>query len=342
MRGDLNRKAPIFSLGFLLCLPSLAFAQNAPTVEDRSFEIVWEQNLGARYDGAFYRWAICADGRSYFTDALGRVAVLDPQGRVLYDRAAHSELQGTVAIACDSAGRLRAANPGSLLTWEFSETLRLVSSIDLKSRQLQPSRLAILPSGEAVVLGSRTGVEHVLHVLTKEGELAQSFGHPTDERTPSMTRQVARRGSIVWDSSNNRLLYSPLNPLDVRAYDLDGRLLARNLDASPDLQPTSKDPLLQAVFPSDEIAYAAGLPDKTVAVQMIVLGERGGQKRARATLLVLLDAQSLRVTRLVPLRNQVPGILQGASADGILYFAAVSPQQGIRLIAARSRRSILP
>ncbi|HBY59546.1 MAG TPA: hypothetical protein DEH78_06965 [Solibacterales bacterium] len=298
---------------------------------DPALNVLWERNLGPRYDQALYRWAVCSNGRSYFTDARGRIAALDSDGRVLDDSARHSELIGTVAIACDPQGNLRAVNGGRLLTFSLEGAIGLQSSVDIQKHKLSPSRLLVTPSNSLIVSGSRNGSAFI-HVLTEDGALVRSFGEPPAEAPASLSRESARRASIAWDSVNNRLLHVPMNHFDVRAYDPGGRLLARNPKALAEVEPPSLDPLSGRPRPNDEVLSVAALPDGSLALQAAVLAQRSSGKRFRTGVLALLNADLAVVRRI---EGPVPGILQGSRADGALYFMSITPGNGIRLIAAK-------
>ncbi|MDX2150142.1 MAG: hypothetical protein SFV54_05370 [Bryobacteraceae bacterium] len=299
-----------------------------------SFDLVWQQNLGPRYDDALFRWAVCRDGSSYFTDAKGRLAILNAEGRVLYDSARHSELLSTVAIACDPEGRFSAANERRVMTFAFDGSrVQLVSEIDIRAHRVRPSRLLVPPSGEFVLTGFRDGASYI-HVVRRDGSLARSFGEPPAELNASLARESARRASIAWDLSGGRLIYIPMSHFDVRAYALDGQLLKRCPAALAGFRQPSPDILTGRARPGGEVFYAAALPDGSLAVQAALVTDGPARKPSQKLTLALLDRE-LQVPFARVLDASMPGILQGASADGTLYFMSITPQQGIQLRAGR-------
>lgn len=295
-----------------------------------SVQVDWKQNLGPNYEGAFFRWAICPDGSSYFTDALGRLARLNANGKVLEDRTGVPELRGTVAVSCDVDSKLRAANWGRLLVLDPTQTPVVQLSVDINHLRLRPSRLAVTREGEWVILGQRNGREFV-YVLDRTGALVRSFAEAPVLLPSSLASTSARRGSLLLNDARNEVLYLPMSPPEMRVYDRDGQLVRRSSYLLPDAIIPTQNPISGDISPADEVMYATNLPNDRVVVQMFRVVNRSTPSRVRKSSLIILnqglnpevmfDANAVGIT----------GFLQGSSADGALFFATITPQQGIQL-----------
>jgi hypothetical protein len=323
---------------FLLAATTLSAAQ--PAANRLRIETQWKTQLGPYDREGLFRLAPCPDGSSYFTDARGRIAHLTVSGAVAFDSGPYEELKATVAVACDSEGFLHALNPGLLTKWEARNGKpHLISSIDVRSLRLSPSRLAVAGDGNFYVLSvrSKPGFAAYLHQLDQRGNFVAAFESPPVATDAVLAQTAIRRGSIALDQQSGRVAFLPLNPFEVGLFDQRGRETHRRVVASG-FQPLRTHPEHGYVIGGDQVMSAAfvagvGLVSQTAETVRLDSGKGSG-----AFFLNVIDPESLDLRDRLSLKGVVGGVLQGASADGGLYFLTVTPRIGVQVTRAALAR----
>jgi hypothetical protein len=292
----------------------VAWAAPAPG-EALELEPLWRTRLGPVSGDAIYRLAVCPDGGVYFSDSLGRIARLAPDGRVELDLAGHDELRGVTAIACGPDGRLHAMDRSRLTVWKPSAgRMALVSTHETRRLGLVPIQLAAAPEVYLVLARKRGGKEQGIYRLSWQGGSPE----PVALDVPVAGPQPADRGVFAWHPGAGKVALFPARSLAARIHDWNGRTAATAL-------PEAAGTRIEAVL------HAGYLPEGNLLVQTVETG-MDGRKVFR---LRLLREDGMRQDLPFPSARGVGGILQGVSSAGAAVFASITPADGIQIHAAR-------
>ena len=351
MNWSLRLRRVSFSLLFLLGLTVLPVFTHAAEVE---WQRHWTVQVNIK-DGftrpTFYRQAVCptgevvivvsdrSGGQLQFVRAVGSLALAGPVIK---------ELAETTALSCAANGRIYTAGAG----W-------------LRSFKLQDSQL--VPVGSFFISGGATRilvVQDQVFVLgpwrlNRTRTIVRRFRLPEGNFEGSLTvdlpvsignfvNRLAYEGFLLWDSSQQRVLYMPGNPVGFYAFAVTGERLAEVIPRHTHLQPVSDRMAGPGpIHPRDvdHVMAAAVLPNGNILLFVVpgrnrrFLPEYGGDGSFQAHLELWSFTFQLLADNIPYPRGA--GLLIGADQDGHLYFANPRPMESKVLIAKLSAAELL-
>lgn len=292
-------------------------------VDQYHLEKEWEIYLGPA-TRSVYRTAVCPDGRANLTSSDGRLVIISSSGEIRSDEM-YPELEGTIATACDSSGRVcagtgdrRLVTIGPLATRGRSAEVTN-STLKFRIRNMIPAEI-----GELIAITddqSRT----FLRRLNMYGDTIGEFDTYPGNRTASRSRRATVEGSILWDPAQRGLVFLPLFPYKFHVYDAKGRMV-REMPREDSAFTPGEDRM-----PGDEVVRAHRLPDGRIITQILKMTLVGSKVYRSNNYLEIFDT-TLGLSGFCP---ETYGFLQGIDASGNLYFQRIVTDGPIFVIKAR-------
>ncbi len=283
----------------------------------RSLHPEWTARLSASQGQPIYRLTVCPSGLSFITDALGRLAILDKNGRIQADHPLIPEVRGTVALTCNAGDQLVAVHSRYIFVFDFrAGDVTLNRRIPVQSVRLRPSKV-VEANGNWIVLGALDGRNYI-HVVEPNGSISHSFGEAPVPQL--LSDRAARRGSLIWNPATQTVLFVTANPFGIRSYTLSGDWIGGSI-AHPSFEPLRYD-ALSGPQPSDEVFSAFLLPSNELVAQTFRLDHSApGTRRRRLSTFILGQDRKVEAEA-VAIDGEFPGYLQGVSSEGMVYFFA--------------------
>ncbi|MDX2267690.1 MAG: hypothetical protein NW208_06260 [Bryobacter sp.] len=282
-----------------------------------SWQPDWQASLGSYAPQGIYRLTVCPSGQSYFTDSFGRVTSLSPTGKVDFDQSSLPEFQNTVVYSCDSHGHLHAVNAKQWAVWKLDAavqppTLQKLRSKDISGLSLVPRQLVVSPSGDAFLFALEAKDNRAAKLLHFNADLSLLQARVLTTTEDPAVRQLLSHGQLLYLPSGHLAFFTRHN---LHSNRINPDL---SLTAPINLEPTSLELISSAVLPNGEIY--------TQSIQPAQLS-----KSKSKFLLSRINPANPSSIDSFPLPSGVKGILQGADANGKLYFLSVSPRTGANI-----------